>query len=263
MISNEEDLLTKERITQNIPDFYYEIEILDTVDSTNDYVKRLADKKNEGYVCISDGQLKGKGRNGRSFFSPKQKGIYMSILLKPTSPIYDFLKITACASVAVADSIKKNYGIEISIKWINDIYIENKKVGGILCEAGLETNTALIDYMILGIGINVHKTSFEGELSSIAASIEDFSDYYIKRNDIISDILIFFYKYYKEINTLSFLPIYKERSMILHSNITVYENNRSYYAYVEDIDENACLIIKKEDGTISKLNSGEITIRKQ
>lgn len=256
------DKLIKEEIMKDLPDFYHEIDIFDSIDSTNDYVKKIANEKKEGYVCISNEQLNGKGRNGRSFYSPKQKGIYLSILLKPSQPIYDFLKITAVASVAVYEAIKKNYGIEISIKWINDIYIQNKKIGGILCETGLEVNKTLIEYMVLGVGLNVHQINFTKELSSLAGSIEEFTNNYKKRNQIINDILIFFAKYYKEIDLFSFLPIYKRASMILHSNITVYENNTSYSAYVEDIDQNACLIIRKEDNTIGKLNSGEITIRK-
>lgn len=256
------DKLIKEEIMKGIPDFYHEVDIFDSIDSTNDYVKKISAAKKEGYVCISNEQLNGKGRNGRNFYSPKQKGIYMSILLKPAHPIYDFLKITAIASVAVFEAIKKNYGIEVSIKWINDIYIQNKKIGGILCESGLETNKTAIEYLVLGIGLNIHKTNFKKELSALAGSIEDFTNNHQKRNQIISDILIFFDKYYKEIDLFSFLPIYKKNSMILHSDITVYENNTSYPAYVEDIDQNACLIIRKEDNTICKLNSGEITIRK-
>ena len=116
--------------------------------------------------------------------------------------------------------------------------------------------------MVVGIGLNIHKTKFSEELNNIAASIEDFTENYQKRNNIISDILIFFHKYYQEINELSFLPIYKKHSLVLHSDITVYENNESYKAYVEDIDQNACLIIKTDDGKVKTLNSGEISIRK-
>ena len=259
---NEEDILIKEEIKKGLPGFYQKIETFDTIDSTNDYVKKIAATEKEGFVCISNSQSKGKGRNGRTFFSPKQKGIYMSILLKPSISIKDSLKITACASVAVFEAIKKNYNLEIAIKWINDIYYQNSKIGGILCESEIETNKNSIEYMVVGIGLNIHKTNFTDELITIAASIEEFTEDYKKRNTIINDILIFFHKYYQGINDLSFLPIYKKHSLVLHSNITIYENNKSYQAYVEDIDKNACLIIKKEDGTEATLNSGEITIRK-
>ncbi|NLC48397.1 MAG: biotin--[acetyl-CoA-carboxylase] ligase [Tenericutes bacterium] len=262
MKNNKEDLLNKEEILSHINDFYYEIDIFDSISSTNDYVKEKAYQKKEGYVCISNSQTKGKGRNGKEYFSPKDKGIYMSILLKPTSSIHDFLKITACASVAVFDAINKNYGINSSIKWINDLYINDKKIGGILCESVLNSNNTNIDYMILGIGLNVHKTKFKNNLSKTVSCIENFTDNFVSRNSLIIDILMFLNKYYNELESLTFLKKYKEHSNILHTYITVNENNTSYTAYVEDIDNNACLIIRKEDNTQVILNCGEVTIRK-
>jgi birA, biotin-[acetyl-CoA-carboxylase] ligase region len=260
---NKEDVLEKDKIKDGLPNFYNELEIFDIIDSTNDYIKKIANIKPEGFVCISDSQSKGKGRNGRIFFSPKQKGIYMSILLKPNLEVFDSLKITACASVAVFDAIKKNYGIEIAIKWINDIYYQDFKIGGILCESELEINKTKIEYMIVGIGLNIHKTDFSEELKNIAAPIENFTTSVKSRNDIIKDILIFFNKYYQELNTLSFLPIYKKHSSVLKNYITVYEPSISYEAFVEDINNDASLIIRTENGTIKTLNSGEISIRKK
>jgi len=261
-MNNEKDILIKTEIMHNLPIFYNEIEIFNTIDSTNDYIKKIAATKKEGFVCISNEQLKGRGRNGRSFFSPKEKGIYMSILIKPDIPISDFLKITACTSVAIFDALKKNYGLEISIKWINDIYYQNTKIGGILCESEIKANTNIVDYMVIGIGLNIHKTNFTEELINTASSIENYSEHEEKRNNIINDILTYFYKYYHEIQTFSFLPTYKKHSLVLHSNITVYEHNISYPAYVEDIDQYANLVIRKEDGSLKILNSGEISIRK-
>jgi len=260
---NEQDILIKDEIKKGLPSFYNELEVFDTIDSTNDYIKKVSSIKKEGFICISDAQSKGKGRNGRTFFSPKQKGIYMSILLKPNLEISESLKLTACASVAVFDAIKKNYGIEVAIKWINDIYYHDFKIGGILCVTELETNKTTTEYMIVGIGLNIHKTDFTEELKNIAAPIENFTTKVKSRNDIIKDILIFFHKYYQELNTLSFLPKYKKYSSVLKNYITVYESNTSYQAFVEDINNDASLIIKTEDGEVKTLNSGEISIRKK
>ncbi|MDQ0359738.1 biotin--[acetyl-CoA-carboxylase] ligase [Breznakia pachnodae] len=260
--SSNNDVLIKEQITDNLQPFFYDIEIMESVSSTNDYLKTLAFDKQEGYVCVADYQEKGKGRNGRSFYSPKQKGIYMSFLLKPTLSVYESLKITACVSVALWEAIKKNYQIDSKIKWVNDIFIEEKKIGGILCEASLEMNTASMDYMVVGIGVNVHKQIFAKDLASVAGSIEEFSDKIISRNQIIKDILNGFYKYYNEIDKNTFLPAYKEHSSVLHKDIMVYERNNSYPAKVLDIDTNASLIIEKEDGSTSTINSGEVSIRK-
>jgi BirA family biotin operon repressor/biotin-[acetyl-CoA-carboxylase] ligase len=260
--SSSNDVLIKEQITDNLQPFFYDIELMEKVSSTNDYLKTLAFDKQEGYVCIADYQEKGKGRNGRSFYSPKQKGIYMSFLLKPTLSVYESLKITACASVALWEAIKKNYKIDSKIKWVNDIFIDEKKIGGILCEASLEMNTARMDYMVVGIGVNVHKQEFAKDLALVASSIEEFSDKIISRNQIIKDILNSFYKYYNEIDKNTFLPIYKEHSSVLHKDIMVYEKNYSYPAKVLDIDTNASLIIEKDDGSTLTINSGEVSIRK-
>ena len=259
--SSTNDLLKKEEIVDTLQSFFYDIEIMDVTSSTNDYLKSIVNTKKEGYVCIADQQLKGKGRNGRSFYSPKQKGIYMSFLLKPTLSVYESLKITACASVGLWEAIMKNYQIPSKIKWVNDIFIEEKKIGGILCEASLEMNTAKMDYMIVGIGVNVHKQSFTKELKTIAGSIEEFTDNTVSRNQLIQDILNSFYKYYNEIEENTFLPIYKKYSSILHKHIIVYEKNHSYPAKVLDINENANLIVRKEDGSTHTINSGEVSVR--
>ncbi|MDL2276199.1 biotin--[acetyl-CoA-carboxylase] ligase [Breznakia sp. OttesenSCG-928-G09] len=262
LLANHNDVLIIDEIQNQLPSFYHTIHIQQSIDSTNDTLKQIAYNQKEGYVLISDEQTRGKGRNGRSFTSTKQKGIYMSILLKPSITIYEALKLTACASVAVYEAIDKVYHISSGIKWVNDIFIENKKIGGILCEASLEMNTANMDYMIVGIGLNVHSQKFDKELHEIAASIEDFTSLKQKRNLLIHQILQSFYKYYNELTHNTFLPIYKQHSIIIDQDIVVHEQDNTYPAHVLDIDENANLIIKKVDGTIHTLNSGEVSIRR-
>lgn len=260
-LSSENDILDIAFIQKHSLSFYHTIDLLDSVDSTNDTIKQQALSLKEGYVLLANEQTNGKGRNGRTFASAKHKGIYMSILLKPSLTIYESLKITACASVAVWEAIYQTYGIEAGIKWVNDLYLQQKKVGGILCEASLEMNTANLDYMIVGIGLNVHHQNFSAALAPIACSIEDFSNQTIKRNLLITKILNNFSTYYQELSQQTFLPIYKRHSTVLHQNITVYEKTDTYDAYVLDIDEQVHLKIKKSDGTIALLQSGEISIR--
>ena len=254
------DELNKDIISNSLHPFYTDIEVLDSITSTNDYLKEVASNKEEGFVCIANQQVKGKGRNGRSFYSPSNTGIYMSILLKPRLSIYESLKITACASVAIWCAIQRNYQIHAGIKWVNDLLVEEKKIGGILCESSLKVNSDKLDYMVVGIGLNVHKQVFHDDLQTIASSIEAFSNKIVSRNQLIGDILNYFYQYYNELATNSFLPIYKQNSTILHKQITVYDQKQTYIAKVLDINENANLIIKKEDGSTAILNSGEISI---
>lgn len=257
------DPLDENTIQQDLPCFYKKITILKEVDSTNEEMKRLSSSLQEGDILLAECQTKGKGRSGRLFHSPKHNGMYMSIFLKPTFSITQSLKITACTSCAVYDAIKELYNLDASIKWVNDVFIKDKKIAGILCEASLEMNTASLDYMIIGIGLNIHTYEQIEELKTIAASIEDFTDKIVSRNEIIHKILERFYYYYRTINENTFLPIYKQNSYVLNQTIDVYSQNEVYKAKALDIDENAHLLVEKEDGTQVLLNSGEISIRKQ
>lgn len=260
-LSEGNDVLSKTIIKEHLHSFYHEIEIVDEVTSTNDILKQKASELSQGSVLLADTQSKGKGRNGRSFHSPKQKGIYVSIFLKPDISIQHSLKITACASVAIYQAIKKNYHLDSQIKWVNDVYIKDKKIAGILCEASLELNTARLEYMVVGLGINVHSIDFPKELKDTAGSVEDFTDKKVDRNLLVCDILNIFYEYYTSIEKNTFLPIYKEHSSVIFKDITVLEKDKSYPAHVVDIDENANLIIQKEDKRLAVLSSGEVSIR--
>lgn len=257
------DILSLSEIQKELSSFYKKIDIVDSIDSTNEELKRNASILEEGYVLISNRQEKGKGRNNRIFHSPKQEGIYMSILLRPKLSITHSLKLTACASVAIYESIKNLYQLSPKIKWVNDVYLHDKKIAGILCEASIEVNTANVEYMIVGIGINVHDYEMPTDLKEIATCIETYSDQKHSRNEIIKEVLNTFDKYYTEIDANTFLPIYKENSSVLFQDILVYEKDFSYSAHVLDIDENANLIIQKEDKTIEVLNAKEISIRKK
>ncbi len=257
------DILISDVIKEGLPSFYHTVELFEQLPSTNDYMKEQANHLRDGNVVIANEQTLGKGRNGRQFHSPKQSGIYLSIFLQPNLSIQQSLKVTACASVAIYEAIKANYGLECAIKWVNDVYLNDKKIAGILCEASLELNTASLEYMIVGMGINIHSYAMPKQIQEVAGCVEDFSDKKIERNQIIHDILSYFYYYYNTIEDNTFLPIYKEHSYVLFKTIMVHEKDVSYQARVLDIDENANLIIQKEDKSLTTLSSGEISIRKQ
>ena len=259
-LTEDNDVILIENIKSAIPDFFQNIEYFDEMDSTNDYLKRTSHQ--QGDIVIAQAQTKGKGRNGKSFHSPQQKGIYFSFVLKPDLTIYDSLKITACLAVSLVKAIEKNYPVHPQIKWVNDIMIHDFKIAGILCEASLEMNTAQIEQMIVGIGINVHSYSMPAHLQNIAACIEDFCSIKVSREQLLIDFFNIFYQDYLMLSTLSWLDFYRQHSYILHQDITVYENNKAYPAYVLDINDDASLKIQSEQG-VKNLSSGEISIRKK
>ena len=259
-LTEDNDVILIENIKSAIPDFFQNIEYFDEIDSTNDYLKRTSHQ--QGDIVIAQAQTKGKGRNGKSFHSPQQKGIYFSFVLKPDLTIYDSLKITACLAVSLVKAIEKNYPVHPQIKWVNDIMIHDFKIAGILCEASLEMNTAQIEQMIVGIGINVHSYSMPAHLQNIAACIEDFCSIKVSREQLLIDFFNIFYQDYLMLSTLSWLDFYRQHSYILHQDIIVYENNKAYSAYVLDINDDASLKIQSEQG-VKNLSSGEISIRKR
>lgn len=132
------------------------IECRKIVDSTNNCVKAAAQRQEpEGFVVIAEEQTAGRGRFGRHFYSPKEHGIYMSILLRPKYDIESAALITAATSVCVAGAIEALTDCDVKIKWVNDLFVGEKKVCGILSEAAIEFESRKLDYVIVGIGVNI------------------------------------------------------------------------------------------------------------
>ncbi|MDO4500557.1 MAG: biotin--[acetyl-CoA-carboxylase] ligase [Erysipelotrichaceae bacterium] len=247
------DQLDKKQIQSQVNDFF-EVHIVDSTDSTNDALKRNSKHLSEGFVLIANNQSKGKGRNGNSFSSPSDMGIYLSIYLKPD--FNNSIKLTLISCLATAKTIEKLYGIKPGIKWVNDILINNKKVCGILCETSLINEE--LDYAIVGIGINLHSYQMNEEIRDIAGCVEDFSDKYISRNIFIGEMLNTFYDLYLNFD----IEEYKKYSCTLNTEIKVIEPKETYLAKAIDIDENGYLIVERENKKFP-LVSGEIHIRPQ
>ena len=247
-----------------------DIEILKETDSTNDELKRQAvNGQSEIKLLVAESQTKGKGTKGRSFFSPANTGCYLSFLLRPTYSPEECTLLTCAAATATAlaigsatGTLKEISGKKAQIKWVNDIYIERKKVAGILTEAAFKKDGRGIDYVIVGIGVNINppEGGFPSEIENIATSVITDEPLYIK-NKLIAEIangLIFYYKTFK--NKL-FIPEYKKRLFFLGEEITVTQGNEVYQATAVDIDEQCHLIVRKKDGEESTLHSGEISIK--
>lgn len=241
---------------KSISSFYQKIEYYDEIESTSSLLKESL--YHEGDVIIADSQSHGRGRNGRSFHSPKGKGIYLSFVIEPELSVYDSLKMTALVGVSLVKAIQKNYSVSPLIKWVNDIIIDDHKIAGILCESILKDGSDKIDKMIIGVGINVHSYNMPDDLQNIAGCIEDFCLERISRQKIIIDFLNIFYDDYKKFD---FIDEYRKYSYILNQLITVYENNQFYDAYVLAINDDASLTVLA-DGKEKVLQSGEISIRK-
>lgn len=256
-MKNLQNNLNIQEIQKNLK-YKHNIEIFDSIDSTNKYLKSKINEKNYGTIVISNEQTNGYGKNDRQFISNKDTGIYMSILINPNCLIEESLKITILTSVAISSAIKSICNLDVKLKWVNDIILNDLKVGGILCESQINLNTNIIDNMIVGIGINVKEFDFPPSLKNIATSIENNTNIKISRNELISEIINFFDLYF--IDNKNYLNLYKENSYVLGKDITVIQNDRQFFAKAIDIDDNGSLIVQEQEKII-KLISSDISIR--
>lgn len=261
------DILSSEGIRLYLNEEFKKIpiSIYKTIESTNSEAKLAAVQGAEhGTTIISEEQTKGRGRFGRNFFSPSESGIYMSIILKPKLYIENSVLITTAAAVAVCQAIDKFSTATSKIKWVNDIFMGDKKVCGILTEAVANFESGMMDSVVVGIGINV-KTKDEDfplELQSTAGSIFN-SDYSFIRNQLAAEIISNILTMSKNLEDRSFMQIYKQRSMILGEHILYKKDNNWHEGYALDIDDYGGLVIYTGEGQRITLNSGEVSIKKK
>lgn len=256
--------MTEFEITKKLKTSGVNLSVFDVVDSTNTVIRNMAnDGFGEKTVVVANEQTQGRGRKGRSFFSPSDSGIYMSILLRPEKEIKDAVLITAAAAVCVARAIDKVCGVNSEIKWVNDIYIDDKKVCGILAESAIDPNTASAKYIILGIGVNLYhpKNDFPTEIQNIAASVLASKDDIDLRNDLVAEIIDEFFGIYPNVSSKKLYDEYKNRLMLIGKDVTVYNADKEYEATVVDLDESFRLCVKKKNGEKIQLNSGEVSTK--
>lgn len=265
-LSSDNDILSKESIAPYLRENTKKlrIEVHKTVVSTNTLLKELAIRgEEEGKVIIAEEQTEGRGRFGRSFYSPAKTGIYMSILLRPKMTAEESFFITTSAAVAVARAIEKISGCEAKIKWVNDVYCSGKKVCGILTEAAVDFESGGLEYAVVGIGINVWEPQedFPEELKSIATSILGKGRYSANmRSQLIAEILDNFFEYYNNSSGKEFLEEYRNRSFLLGKEIMVISGRKQERAIAMDIDDKGQMVVKLPDGKIKTLFSGEVSI---
>ena len=241
------------------------IEAYKTIGSTNQVAKKMAlDGAIQGTVIISEEQTQGRGRLGRSFYSPAESGIYMSLILRPNVYATEAVLVTTAASVGVCRAIKKVANKDLQIKWVNDIYLDDKKICGILTEAVTNFETGLVECVIIGIGLNFRlpENNFPEDLKEIAGSLFEEKPDILTRNRLAGEIINAVLELCEDLENRDFLEEYKKRSMVLGHKIKVHQQNNWSFARAVDISEDGGLIIENEAGELETLNSGEITIRK-
>jgi BirA family biotin operon repressor/biotin-[acetyl-CoA-carboxylase] ligase len=235
-----------------------EVRVFSEIDSTNTEAKRRAfDGADTPLLIISESQSAGRGRMGRSFYSPEGTGLYMSLLLDIASGLSDTVGITSAAAVAAVRAIRNVCGVETGIKWVNDIYLKNKKIAGILAESFFEGDR---QFLIIGIGVNMYTADFPAELRGIAGAIMSKKG---SRSELAAAIC-------EELITLiyglpnnDFMREYRESSIVLGKKVTFTENGKAFFGIAESISDDGALTVVLEDQSIHVLKSGEISLRLQ
>ncbi|MBO7473264.1 MAG: biotin--[acetyl-CoA-carboxylase] ligase [Ruminococcus sp.] len=239
------------------------IKVFDEVDSTNNVVRELeTEKAPHGTSVVANRQTAGKGRIGRHFVSPPGVGLYLSVLVRPNFDLHFAPMITAATACAAAEAIEELCGSNVMIKWVNDLYMNGKKICGILTEASLGLEMRVLDCATIGIGINVHSIGdlFDAELKKTATSIEDETGIRLDRNRLCAGILNRLEIYLGKISDRSFLREYRERELLTGNMITAVVGTEKLIGEALGIDDNANLIIRLPYGEIKYLSSGEANL---
>ncbi len=234
------------------------IDYEETVSSTMDVAFKLAmEGASEGTVVCAETQTKGRGRLGRQWASAKGKGIYMSLILRPKFAPVEVAKLTLLCGVALTETIKKTAGLQVSIKWPNDLFVNGKKLAGILTELNAETDR--VKFVIVGIGININ-TALAG-LPSVGTSLKNETGHDHDRVKIFQEVLRGIEKWYLRLGEEGFLPVIKkckELSLILNQRIRISDPAGSIEGEAIDIDQDGGLLIRQDSGVITKKMAGDV-----
>jgi len=252
----------------------------DQLDSTNAKAKELAvSGAHHGTVVIAEEQTGGRGRLGRTFFSPKGSGIYLSVILRPDAIGLNHensVLLTTAASVAVARAVKKALDLDLQIKWVNDLYYNDKKVCGILAEGVFDPTRGSISAVVIGIGLNYKEPAggFPEELNEIAgallpadltipAALSTDVDTLPDTDTLAVSVAEELCSIASDIKERTFLTEYRDRSMVLGRHVRIFPKLSGESQVVEamDIADDGGLVIRHNDGTVETLTTGEISLR--
>lgn len=244
---------------------------VDSIPSTNEALKALArDGASEGIMMVARWQTHGYGRLSRAFFSPPDTGLYMSLLLRPTFAPADAPLLTHAAAVAVAEAVKEVAGVDAAVKWVNDIYVNEKKAAGILVESAL-ANDGTLAYAVLGIGVNLFAPvgGFPPNISATAIfPSERQGEYLALRDTLIRAILPRFAAIYDKMPDRGFLMDYRRLSLLTDREVLVYDaltdrekSGIGTPARVIGINDDGALTVRFADGREVALSSGEVTLK--
>lgn len=238
----------------------------DTIDSTNTRAKLLAQHNApQGTVLVASAQTGGRGRLGRSFSSPQGMGVYLSVILRPQCPPDSLMHLTCAAAVAMCRAVQNVSGICPGIKWTNDLVIGRQKLGGILTELSVNPKTGLVDFAIVGIGINCRqkKEDFPNQLREMAVSLSMAANADISPAPLAASMIDALYEMQQTLlsEKASIMDAYRKNCITLGQDIQVIRPGQIQQGNAIALDDEGGLIVKLSDGSSQVVTSGEVSIR--
>lgn len=257
------DVFTAERISSFIESSDVPIVFYDSVSSTNTQAKKLADEgAPHATLVVANSQSAGRGRQGRSFSSPKDTGAYFTLILRPGFSLKDVSLMTTYAACCLAGAIDECAGKHAQIKWVNDVFVDGRKVSGILSEASIDAETQSIAYVVVGIGVNVIEPEggFDDEAGIAGALVKSSDAPNELRCRIIAGTVDRFMQGYGDIPNMPHLQDYRSRSLLDGMRVEVQGSEGAFDALVEGVNDDFTLRVRLDDGTVRHLASGEVHI---
>lgn len=254
----------KNNILAHLPgDFPWQVHWFTEVTSTNDVAKQMAKAgAPHGTTVVAGHQTGGRGRMGRSFSSPAGMGVYLSVILRPQCPAEQLMHLTCGVGTLMCDAVQDVCGVRPKLKWINDLILDDKKLGGILTELSLGKE-GIVQYAVVGIGINCNQlqSDFPAELQKTAISLDMHTG---KKTDpafLTASMLKKLFDTDLPGNAAALMAAYRKDCVTIGRPITVLQEAAAYPATALDVSDDGALVVQAQDGTIRKLQSGEVSIR--
>jgi BirA family biotin operon repressor/biotin-[acetyl-CoA-carboxylase] ligase len=243
----------------------FSFQVYPEVTSTNTLAKEAAATgAPEGLVILARHQSAGRGRLSRSFYSPADTGLYMTILLRPQIPVQDCLLITTAMAVAAAEAIEEISGQTTAIKWVNDVFCRGHKVCGILTEASLDIESGFPEYVISGIGINLQapEGGFPEELKQVAGAVFPTKPPADTTSRLAASLLKKFRNSYLHLQEKPFLAAYRQRNLVIGRAVNILKVGQDPIpATVLAIEDDFSLRVRLSNGDVTTLSTGEVSIR--
>lgn len=250
------DIYNQEHMQSLLKNTMWQVQHFSELDSTNRLAKEIAPNAPSGTVILADRQTSGRGRLGKQFHSPTG-GLYFSVIIRPDLPLSSMMGVTACTATAVHTALEET-GVYTRIKWVNDLMLNGKKICGILSEGSFNAELLKMDYLVIGIGINLSPDPcLPDELKSIITDIQSETGIKLDRFQILADILRSMEFYFAHINTLNYLQNYTEHSYTLGNRV---RTDKGIEGLAVGFTKEAGLIIRLDDETDYILTTGSAQI---